>query len=198
MAEMWSDYTGAIIGNLDSSIKKKYGFSLSDLLSNPKALAGQENISVKISNIKSDVNSFIDSQKQDALRREKTFNDILERADSITNKIAQKISVVAKQNNIPIIKPIAVNRNTDNEDHIYIDSSDDNVLAMVEKLVSSSVIVADFTTEYNNLKIGDWHFNGQKNYSLTVYTPTSNVMLLDSSRDELNTLLDAAAEFISG
>ncbi|MCL4373406.1 MAG: hypothetical protein M1360_00380 [Candidatus Marsarchaeota archaeon] len=198
MAELWSDYTDALISDLDPDIKKKYGVALSELLSNPKDFADNENLSVTIGNIKEDVNSYIESQKQQALLREKNFNDMLERADSISQKISQRLSVTAKQNNVPLVKPVSIDRNSDNEEHIYVDSSDDSVIALAEKLAASSMMIADFTTEYNNFKIGEWYFSGHKNYTLSVYMPASNVMLLDTSKSELDTLLDAAAEFISG
>jgi len=196
MAEIWSDYSGAIISDMDPMIKKKYGFALSDLLTNPKKFAGTEDIGIKIGNIKEEVDSYIDAQKQDALKKETNFSDMLERADSITGKIAQRISVIAKQNNVPSIKPVAIDRNTDNEEHIYVDSSDDSVMALVEKLAASSMVIADFTTDYNDHKLGEWYFSGHKNYTLTVYMPTSNIMLLDTSKEELDALLGAASDFI--
>jgi len=196
MAEIWSDYSGAIISDMDPMIKKKYGFALSDLLTNPKKFAGTEDIGIKIGNIKEEVDSYIDAQKQEALKKETNFSNMLERADSITGKIAQRISVIAKQNNVPSIKPVAIDRNTDNEEHIYVDSSDDSVMALVEKLAASSMVIADFTTDYNDRKLGEWYFSGHKNYTLTVYMPTSNIMLLDTSKEELDALLGAASDFI--
>lgn len=196
MAEIWSDYSGAIISDMDPMIKKKYGFALSDLLTNPKKFAGTEDIGIKIGNIKEEVDSYIDAQKQEALKKETNFSNMLERADSITGKIAQRISVIAKQNNVPSIKPVAIDRNTDNEEHIYVDSSDDSVMALVEKLAASSMVIADFTTDYNDHKLGEWYFSGHKNYTLTVYMPTSNIMLLDTSKEELDALLGAASDFI--
>ncbi|MGC8586573.1 MAG: hypothetical protein ACP5K5_03470 [Candidatus Micrarchaeia archaeon] len=197
MADIWSDYTGAIIADLDPQIKKKYGFALSEFLRNPKGFSG-ENMSITVGNIKEEVDSYIEAQKQDALRREKNFSDIVERVDSITTKLAQRINVIAKQNSIPVISPVSIERNRDNEEHIYVDSSDDSVLALVEKLTAASMIVADFTTDYNDHKMGEWFFSGHKNYTLTVYVPASNVMMLDTSKEELDALLNAAIEFISG
>ncbi|MGC8652140.1 MAG: hypothetical protein ACP5UH_02735 [Candidatus Micrarchaeia archaeon] len=198
MAELWSDYTGAMISDIDPDIKKKYGMALSELLANPRGFAGEENLAIKIGNIKDDVDSYIESQKQQALLREKNFSDMLERADSITQKISQRVSVIAKQSSVPLIKPVSIDKGAASEERIYVDSSDDSVMGLVEKLAASSMIIADFTSEYNSYKLGEWYFSGHKNYTLSVYLPPSNVMLLDNSKQELDALLNAAIEFISG
>ncbi|MGC8687735.1 MAG: hypothetical protein ACP5RM_03500 [Candidatus Micrarchaeia archaeon] len=198
MANIWSDYSDAIIKELDPTIEEKYGIRLSDLLSNPRALTSTQNASITIGNIKEEVDNYIEERRKDAAKYESNFDDMIERADAITVKIAQRISTIAKQNNVPLVKPVAIDRDTTKEEQIFVDAGSDDVLALVEKLVAASMLVADFTTQYKNFKIGQWFFSGHKNYTLNVYMPASNIMMLDSSKEELDTLLDAASDFMSG
>jgi hypothetical protein len=198
MAEIWSDYSDAIIKELDPTIEQKYGIKLSELLVNPRSLTSTQNAGITIGNIKEEVDKYIDEKRNEALKYEVNFEDMIEKADSITAKIAQRISVIAKQSNIPLVKPVAIDRDTTKEEQVFVDSGNDDILALVEKLVTASMLVADFTTQYKNFKIGQWLFSGHKNYTLNVYMPASNVMMLDSSKEELDTLLDAASEFLSG
>jgi|SRR5271157_5725792 len=198
MAELWSDYSDDIIKSIDRQISTKYKVTLRGLLTDPRRYAALPNIQMTIGNLKEEVAKYIDAQAKGMAAEKKDFEDSAMRADSLTGQLSQSISMQAKQNNIPIIKPVAVDRDTGKEEHIYVDSVDSGVSALVARLVAGSLLIADFGIEYGNYKAGEWLFSGSKNYVLTVYLPPNGYRLLQLSNDEIIGLLDAASDFIKG
>lgn len=198
MAELWSDYSDMLISSMDKQISTKFKVSLRDLLTDPSKYASQQNIQMTIGNIKEEVNKAIDSRIAGFGDSEKALDDAAAKADSLTGQISQSIIVQARQNKVPVIKPVAVDRDVTREERIYVDSANADVSSLIEKLVSTSTMIADTTTTYKNYRIGEWLFSGQKNYVLRAYLPRNGVISLEASRGELTTLLDAAADFIKG
>jgi hypothetical protein len=198
MADLWSDYSDGIIKSIDRQISAKYKITLRSLLTDPSKYASVPNILMTIDNLKEEVNNFMTDRFKGLDADKKSFEDATMRADSITSQIAQSISVQAKQSGVPMIKPIMVDRDTTRDEHIYIDSVDNSITALIAKLVSSSMLIMDSTTVYENYKTGEWLFSGSKNYLLTVYLPVNNYSVLQASREEITSLLDTASDFIKG
>lgn len=198
MATLWSDYTDFVIGSIDKKIGNKYKMSLRDLLATPSEYGNQQDIDVTLKNMSEDINSYIDDAIA-AMPEEKTaLTNMLVKADSITKQIASNVSMQAKQYKVPMVKPVSIERNQDNEESIFIDAVGPDVLALVDKLVSSSTMVADFSYTYENSSVGSWFFGGSKNYMLNVYLPDNDVIMLEASRAEINELLDAATVVVHG
>ena len=198
MADLWSDYTDFVIDNIDKSIGKKYKMSLRDLLTDPESFSSDPNIQNTIKSMADDVNVYMDQALSKMSAQKQELDDNLTRADSVTKQLAQSISMQAKQNRVPFIVPVSIDRDDTKEEVISVDSAGSDVLALIEKIAASSTMIADFTTQYDNSLIGNWFFSGPKNYTINVYLPDSDVISMQDSRDELLGLLDAASAMIAG
>lgn len=198
MAELWSDYTDMLINGIDKQVGSKYKFSLRALLTDPTKYAAQQNVQMAIDNMKEDVDNYIDGRVKALADEQRSLDDAASKADSITGQLGRSISLQAKQNNVPMIKPVTVDRDTAREETIYIDAVDNGVASLVQKLVSSSMLVADLSVSYKNYTVGSWLFSGSKNYVLSVYMPDSTLLALEASRSEINNLLTSASNFIKG
>ena len=198
MADLWSDYTDFVIDNIDKSIGKKYKMSLRDLLTDPESFSSDPNIQNTIKSMADDVNVYMDQALSKMSAQKQELDDNLTKADSVTKQLAQSISMQAKQNRVPFIVPVSIDRDDTKEEVISVDSAGSDVLALIEKIAASSTMIADFTTQYDNSLIGNWFFSGPKNYTINVYLPDSDVISMQDSRDELLGLLDAASAMIAG
>ena len=198
MADLWSDYTDFVIDNIDKSIGKKYKMSLRDLLTDPESFSPDPNIQNTIKSMADDVNAYMDQALSKMSAQKQELDDNLTKADSVTKQLAQSISMQAKQNRVPFIVPVSIDRDDTKEEVISVDSAGSDVLALIEKIAASSTMIADFTTQYDNSLIGNWFFSGPKNYTINVYLPDSDIISMQDSRDELLGLLDAASALIAG
>ncbi len=198
MADLWSDYTDFVIDNIDKSIGKKYKMSLRDLLTDPESFSSDPNIQNTIKSMADDVNVYMDQALSKMSAQKQELDDNLTKADSVTKQLAQSISMQAKQNRVPFIVPVSIDRDDTKEEVISVDSAGSDVLALIEKIAASSTMIADFTTQYDNSLIGNWFFSGPKNYTINVYLPDSDVISMQDSRAELLGLLDAASAMIAG
>ncbi len=198
MADLWSDYSDLLITGIDKQFGSKYKFSLRALLTDPSKYAMQPNVQITIANMKEDVDKYLDGKAAALTAEQKDLEDQAAKADSVTGQLTRSITMNAKQSNVPVIKPLTVNRDPTKEKTIYIDSVDGSVNALVEKLVASSLMVADLSTTYKDYKFGSWLFSGNKDYVLNVFVPDSPYLMLESSRIEIDALLLSASSFIKG
>jgi hypothetical protein len=197
MAELWSDYTDIIITDMDSALGAKYGkVNVRKFLSSPAKYAALPNISSDAQRMKSDANEYLDGVLEGLSEQKARLDDGLLKADSLTGQLSQSISMLAKQNRIPVIKPAFMERNTADDQVIYIDSVDSGVAALIEKLVANAVYIADRTDTYENRRVGEWLFGGQNSYIVKVYVPQNEVMLVQGAKDEINSLFDVAINFV--
>ncbi len=198
MADLWSDYTDILITEIDKQIGSKYKFSLRSLLTDPTKYAAQQNVQITIENVKEDVDKYLDDKAGTMAEEQKALNDEAAKADSITGQLNRSMTMNAKQNNVPIIKPAAMDRDPTREKRIYINTIDGSVTALIEKLVASSMFIADFSTAYKEYSFGSWLFSGNHDYALSVFVPDNPILLLEASRAELDGLLLSASNFIKG
>jgi hypothetical protein len=196
MAELWSDYTDSIISDIDNDLSGKYKMTLRDFLTNPTKYAAQQNIKVTIANMKEDVNRYIDEVVAGLGSESKTLQNDMSRVDSITKQLSQNISMQAKQYGVPLINPVDVSRNEDEDTVITIDSVEADTIKLVDSLTKGSTFICDFSYEYKEYNIGSWLFCGGKNYSLGVFVPPNEIFNLDGARSEITSLLDQANSFI--
>jgi hypothetical protein len=196
MADLWSDYSDALIADIDAKIGSKYKMSIRDLLTDPTNYADDPNVQTTIKNMKSDVDFYIDDRLAKMPDETKTFEDNVFKANSITTQLAQNISMQAKQYKVPFIKPVMIDRDDARDVVVYVNSVDQSLLALVDKLSSSATFIADYTYNYKQSKIGAWLFSGSESHMLRAYLPPSDVLSLETSRDELDGILDTAAAFV--
>lgn len=198
MAELWSDYTDMLITGMDKRVGSKYKLSLRSLLADPTKYATQQNIQITMGNMREDVDKYIDERVKALADEQKDLDDAASKADSITRQLGQSITSQARQNNVPVIKPVTIDRDMAREERVYIDTVDNGVISLVQKLVLSSMLIADLSARYKDYNIGSWLFSGNKNYMLSVYMPNSTLLALETSRAELDNLLTSASNFIKG
>jgi hypothetical protein len=196
MAEMWSDNADVIIKNVDKDIKAKYKFSLSEFLTNPADYASVPNVAITVSNMKEYVDDFGSSLLGGLDEEKKKLDDDAMKCDAVTSQIAQAIKAEARQSKIPIIKPATVLRDENKEEVIYVKDASGDILGLVGRLVDSSLMIADFTRQYENYQIGEWLFSGNKNYVLRVSLDPNPYLNVEASVNEINGLLDAAADYL--
>ncbi len=197
MADLWSDYSDALIADIDAKLGSKYKMSISDLLTDPSKYAGNDNIQTTIKNMRSDVDFYIDDRLAKMADERKLLEDSVFKANSITTQLAQNISMQAKQYKVPVIKPVMIDRDDTDDVVIYVDAVDAPLLALVDKLSSSAMFIADYTYSYKQSKIGSWMFSGTVNRILSVFLRPSDVLSLENSKAELDGIFDSAAAFIS-
>jgi hypothetical protein len=196
MAEMWSDNADVIIKNVDKDIKAKYKFSLSEFLTNPADYASVPNVAITVSNMKEYVDDFGSSLLGGLDEEKKKLDDDAMKCDAVTSQIAQAIKAEARQSKIPIIKPATMLRDEGKEEVIYVKDASGDILGLVGRLVDSSLMIADFTRQYENYQIGEWLFSGNKNYVLRVSLDPNPYLNVEASVNEINGLLDAAADYL--
>ena len=199
MADMWSDETDGLLRDVDKKIGDKYKMSVRDLLANLPKYAAQSGINVTINNMREDVNNYVDGllAKMPAVTRE--MENSMAQANSITRQLGMNISMQAKQHNVPIIKPVGIDRDTDEEEVIAINTVDDQVLKLVEKLVGRSNLIADFGYPFKTYSIGSWLFSGDtKNYMINVDMAPNDAYDIELSRQEVNDLFDESLNFVRG
>jgi hypothetical protein len=196
MAELWSDNADYIITGLDKDIKTKYGFQLSDLLTTPQDFVTTENILLKISNVKEDVDKRVGevlATMQDDVKR---AHDDFARADAVSAQLTQTISVETKKNKVPLIDTEYLQRVDNTDEIIYVTNVESWVDDLVEKFVSISDYVADLTTAHDKYKIGSWLFSGKKPYVITVRLNPNPVITIEGSCTEVLTLLDTSSALL--
>jgi hypothetical protein len=198
MADLWSDYTDMLIAGIDKQFSSKYKFSLRALLTDPTKYASQQNVQVTIDNMKEEADKYLDDRVTALGAEQKDFDDAAAKADSISGQLARSITMNAKQNNVPVITPVAVDRDMTREKRVYIDTIDSSVTMLIEKLAASSMLIANLSTTYKEYTFGSWLFSGNKDYVVSVFVPDSSLLMLEASRIELDGLLLSASSFIKG
>lgn len=196
MADDWSAQTDLLISIMEPTIKSKFDISLRELLNDPSKYSNIEGLDTKVGNIEDAVKEYINTTIDGMPEEKKNFENDALKCDSVTKQLGQNISLQAKQNSVPLIKPDSMDRNRDNEETVYISSVDNSVLSLVQKLAASALFIADFSNSYRNYNIGEWLFGGAKNYVIRVNLQPSAIITLDSAKDELNALLDQVVNFV--
>ncbi len=197
MKKLWSDYAEVIINRVTPSIKAKYNINITDLISNPSKFMNTDSISNTIENIKEDISKSTDQIINSYGAAKSKLEDEMDKAASISDKIKQHINLYAKQNNIPVIKPLFFEVDEQQKETVYIDNSEDSTLKFIEQLISISNVIFLSTIEYNNHIVGEWLFSTPtKNYVLRINIPTNPVYEIESARTEILDYLDSTKEYV--
>lgn len=186
----WSEEANTVIEDLSQDIDDKYGIKLKDLLMNPAFYVSKSGIDVTFSNIREEVEGYINNMLEQLGDEKKEMEKDGLKCDAVTKQLSQNISMQAKQNNIPIVKPSDMDRNTDFEETIYINNVDNGTIALVAKLAGSASFIVDLSTTYKTYNLGKWLFDGQKNYVVNVAMEPNVYMDFDNVKEEIKALMD--------
>ncbi len=198
MADLWSDYTDSLLKDMDNQSKNKFSAPIYDVLSNLDKYTAQPNISTTLANMREYANTYIDGLLKNMPKEVKALDDSVAKADAITRQLAQNISMQSKQHDVPLIRPFSFTRDDAEDEIIELDTVDDQAIKLMEKLVTRSNVVADFSYQFKDKAVGSWLFGGEKNYLVNVHMPANNAMSLELARSEIGTLFQAALDYLRG
>ncbi|MEM0154564.1 MAG: hypothetical protein QW814_01880 [Methanothrix sp.] len=192
----WSENTNDLIESLAPVINDKYGIAFKDLLLNPTFYISKKGIEATFESIREEVDDYVATTMKGLEDEKKDFEKDGLKCDAVSKQLAQSITMLTKQNNIPIIKPVSIDRSSDNEEVIYVNNIDSGLTALMAKLAATSNFVADFSTTYKTYNLGQWLFDGQKNYVINVSMEQNSYMDLDQAKDELKIIMDGVENYL--
>lgn len=196
MESVWNDYTDTVIKQITPTIKTKYNVDLNSLMLNPSQFSGKP-VASQLGDVIKDVNSEIDKMVESFGTASERLQDDMSKCDSISKRLAQQISLHAKQNNVPLVVPYLLERDVDKEEVIYVDNADDSTMQLAEKLVSMSTTVFTLSAEYKDYSLGGWVFSTpSKTYLLRVNVPLNPVLDLEGARNDITAALESAKDYI--
>ncbi len=185
-----------MIKKIAPNIKGKFGIDIEEFLRDPQEFSNDQDIKNKIEQIEAELSEDIEEIIKGMGEAQKRFNDNMARADAISKKLGQAISIQAKQLGIPLIAPKDT-EGFENAEIIYTDNADDGVTSLAQKLlgISNFVIIGSIT--YNEYKVSDWTFstNG-KNYTIRVSIEPNPVLDLEYARTEVMDAIDSAKGYL--
>ncbi|MCL4403568.1 MAG: hypothetical protein M1500_02365 [Candidatus Marsarchaeota archaeon] len=196
MADLWSDYTDSVIDGIDNKVGSKYGLSLRDLLTDPGKFSSKQNITVTISNLQEEVNSYIDSLIASMPDQEHAFENSAAKCDSLSKQLSQAVILQARQNKVPVINPASLAKDDSRDETVYISAFDSSTSALIDRLLTHTFYVADYSYKIKSYSVASWLFSGHKNYILNAYLTPNEVLNAETARGELVDLLSTAEDYI--
>ncbi len=187
----WDEDTDGFISDLDDIVSKKYGMTLRSLLLNSAKYTGRLDAGATIDGAKEEVRTYFDSLLEGLKDEQAKLHSELEIANSQYISVDSAVTDKAAAARIPYIKPMYVSRQRESEEVVFIERYDESLEPFVGKLVAASNYVADVSAVYKTYRLGSWLFSGAKNHVLTINPPTSPILMIESSRDTVNDMLDA-------
>lgn len=187
----WSDEADQFIGNIDEQISHTYGIELRQLLLSPDGFANTTDIMLKIDNIKAAVDDYFTGIRDSFKEEQMEFEKSLTSADAQYNKIEGVVSTKASLSRVPYIKTGTINVDATLREEIGIDGYDNDVDALIGKLVNISNYIADISTRYKKYYLGSWLFSGQRAYVLSINQPDSPMIMVERVNTEIDDMLDS-------
>lgn len=191
----WDDQTDQFIDSIDqiNYSEKHYDISLRDLLLNPNKYLPKPEINQKITDMQAAVNQYFDGLLAGLADEQKELDQELASTDMQYTKIDSVVSTKSASTRVPYIKPYYVSMNQDAREEILIEAYTEELDPMIGKLTNISNYVADLSGSYKEHKFGSWLFSGEKNYVITIRTPSSIIMDIERSSGIINDLLASIA-----
>ena len=186
----WDSQTDTFVREIGISVSKKYGINLRTLLLNPQEYEGTDGIEEKAKSIRADVNQYFEDILASLSKEEEDLTRNLEHADSIYTQVNQVINSRSGIGRIPFIKPADISLGDSRPEIIYIDQYNSQVDALLSKLVNVSNYICDISSTYRKYTMGTWIFSGSRSYMLAVSAPTSPIISVENSRDQISLMLD--------
>ncbi len=196
MAELWSDYTDSVIDGVDKKIGSKYGISLRDLLTDPGKFSSKQNVSNTISNLQEEANSYLDAMIASMPEQKRAFENAGAKCDSTSKQLSQAVTMQARQNKVPVMNPASITKDDTMDETIFINAFDTTTSALIDKLLTHTFYVADFSYKIKDYTVGSWLFSGKKNYIISVFLQPNEVLAAEASRSELVDLLTTAENYL--
>jgi hypothetical protein len=185
-----------ILKRIAPNIKSKFGIDIEEFLRNPQGFSNDQDIANKIEQIEAELSEDIDEIIKSMGDAQKRFNDDMAKADAVSKKLGQAISIQARQLGIPMITPKDTD-GFDNTEMIYVDNADDNTLALAQKLLGMSNFVIGGALTYNEYKVSDWTFaTNSKNYAIRINIPSNPVLDMEYAKTEITDAIDAAKGYL--
>jgi hypothetical protein len=199
MANPWDDATDQILSNIDSITYNNYKIHIKELLSNPYKFVNETDILTKIDKLRADSDSYINNLLNSLVAEKNDFNNKAANAHAVTNQLNQMITLMAKQKNIPIIKPVLFFIDQTKLDIIYIEKNDTNIVSLINKIFPITTYISDTSIAYRGYNFGDWTFvtESGKNYNIKIYIPNNAIFQIEQNRDNIDMLFDSAKNAIS-
>lgn len=196
MADLSNDFTDTVISILEPEIQEKYKLSLTALLTNPDSVIDKENITEKITNIKIDVNNYIDNLISQSSDKQLELDKTMDNLNNLSIQLEQLINLEANQKQLPILTAI-FEHNEKQDQTIYFEKFNENEQLLVKKFIDSSIFIINTSEIYNHYKIGSWIFSGNKIYRIKVHVPENELLIIESTKIEINDLLEQSLSFFS-
>jgi hypothetical protein len=190
---LWDIQTDQFISSLEQPIKESKNVSLRDMLTNPSKYYDVKGINDTISDIKKITTDYFDGILSNLTEERKKLDNELESADVQYKKISEVISNKATSSNVPYIKPFAVEINQDIREEIILDQYNNEADALLGKLASGSMYIADVSGSYNNHTLGSWLFSSNKPYLVTLRPPSSLIVIIERSMNNILNMLNNIA-----
>ncbi|MDE1827772.1 MAG: hypothetical protein KGH65_01275 [Candidatus Micrarchaeota archaeon] len=185
--------TMSFVKTIDKQIGEKYLLGLQDVITDPDVVAKKPNAKEILAGMKADTNAYFDSLLKNLEDESKRFNAELEGVSALYKQISEHIQAKAQSANVPVIKPVSVEREISKEETIVVSTDDTAIELLLARLIGASTYIADLSTSYKTYTIGSWLFSGSKNYNLSLNPPSSVILNIEASRDEINFRIDGIA-----
>ncbi len=196
MVDFSNDFTDTLISILEPEVQEKYSLSLIKLLTNPGSIIDTVNINEKITNIKTDVNNYISNLLSKSSEKQLELDKTMDNINNLSIQLEQLINLESNQKQLPILTSI-FEHNEKQDQTIYLEKFGDNEQLLVKKFIDSSIFIINMSEVYNHYKIGHWVFSGNKNYKIKVHVPENELLIIESTKIEINDLLNQSLSFFS-
>lgn len=182
----FSAQTSTVIAEIEKANRGKYEFSITGVLEGTIKATQQQ---VKMT--RDAVDAYFSDAKRSLAGEQARFEADLQKADAEYRKMDDVIRNKAVTARVPYLKPVFVDADAQGQEEITIDSYGSAVDLLITKLIGVSNYVADTSGSYDKYTLGSWVFSGQKAYAITITPPSSPLVALDRSQNEIDAALDS-------
>jgi hypothetical protein len=193
--DILSDDSLRYLSEVKPVIRKKYGIDLEELLKEPANYEDNPGMADKVRSIEKDVDAFFDQRIAGMSSEAAELKNALAAIDGDTKKITQAITTKASIGQVPFVRPLYVD--VQGREEIIVEGYDASVDQLVTRMINISDYIAELSTVYKDYTIGSWLFSGRNKYLLSISPPSSEIIVMDRSRDEIKGLLESVRDSLS-
>ena len=187
--DILSDDSLRYLSEIKPVIRKKYNIDVEELLKEPANFNDNPGMAEKIRSIEKDVDAFFDQRIAGMGSEAAELKNALAAVDADTKKITQVITTKASIGQVPFVRPLYVD--VQEREEIIVEGYDASVDQLVTRMINISDYIADLSTVYKDYTIGSWLFSGRNRYLLSISPSSSEIMVMDRSRDEIKGVLES-------
>ena len=193
--DILSDDSLRYLSEIKPVIRKKYSIDVEEFLKEPANFNDNPGMAEKIRSIEKDVDAFFDQRIAGMGSEAAELKNALAAVDADTKKITQVITTKASIGQVPFVRPLYVD--VQEREEIIVEGYDASVDQLVTRMINISDYIADLSTVYKDYTIGSWLFSGRNRYLLSISPPSSEIMVMDRSRDEIKGLLESVRDSLN-